>query len=193
MALAPLIIRLGADASSDVLRRCARCTICGHKGATLKHPGWKNGGRVGAVPHRHDDTHDHALRPRVRPFGRPCTEAPSGRQELLFNQGAERVGSLTAATRPPDDPFGLRSGNSVLSSKVADLIGLTTSHPAAPRPASIRSVIKHKTLLGPAINSQVVANVPLEMAFYPKSYRTYPKVGGVLRRSDRDDPEMRMP
>ena len=43
MALAPLIIRLGADASSEVLRRCARCTICGHKGATLKHPGWKNG------------------------------------------------------------------------------------------------------------------------------------------------------
>jgi hypothetical protein len=33
----------------------------------------------------------------------------------------------------------------------------------------------------------------LEMAFYPKNYRTYPKVGGVLRRSDRDDPEMRMP
>jgi len=56
MALAPLIIRLGADASNDVRRRCARCTICGHKGATLKHPGWKNGGRVGAVPHRHDDT-----------------------------------------------------------------------------------------------------------------------------------------
>jgi hypothetical protein len=43
MALAPLTIRWRGDASSDMLRRCARCTLCGHKGATLKHPGWKNG------------------------------------------------------------------------------------------------------------------------------------------------------
>jgi hypothetical protein len=43
MALAPLIIRWGPDASSDMLRRCARCTVCGHKGATLQGPGWKNG------------------------------------------------------------------------------------------------------------------------------------------------------
>ena len=38
MALAPLIIRWGADASSDVLRRSARCSRCGRKGATLQHP-----------------------------------------------------------------------------------------------------------------------------------------------------------
>lgn len=38
MPLAPFVIRWGADASSDVLRRCARCTVCGHKGATLMHP-----------------------------------------------------------------------------------------------------------------------------------------------------------
>ena len=43
MALAPLIIRWGPDASSDMLRWCARCTVCGHKGATLQGPGWKNG------------------------------------------------------------------------------------------------------------------------------------------------------
>ena len=43
MALAPLIIRWGPDASSDMLRQCARCTVCGHKGATLQGPGWKNG------------------------------------------------------------------------------------------------------------------------------------------------------
>jgi hypothetical protein len=35
---APLIARWGADASSDKLRRCARCTACAHKGATLS--GW---------------------------------------------------------------------------------------------------------------------------------------------------------
>src|SRR5262245_6455512 len=29
MALAPLIIRWGPDTSSDVLRQCARCTVCG--------------------------------------------------------------------------------------------------------------------------------------------------------------------
>ena len=69
------------------------------------------------------------------------TEAPSGHQELLFDQGAERVGSLTAAARPHDDPFGLHAGNAVLSRKVADLIGLTTSDQAPP--ASVRSVIRH--------------------------------------------------
>jgi hypothetical protein len=43
MALAPLIIRWGPDASSHLLRHNARCGVCGHRGATLKHPGWKNG------------------------------------------------------------------------------------------------------------------------------------------------------
>ncbi len=40
IAIAPLIIRWGAGASSDKLRHCARCTVCGHKGATLQVPGW---------------------------------------------------------------------------------------------------------------------------------------------------------
>jgi hypothetical protein len=40
MALVPLIIRWGAETSSDRLRRCARCTKCGQKGANLQHPGW---------------------------------------------------------------------------------------------------------------------------------------------------------
>jgi hypothetical protein len=40
LAIAPLIIRWGANASSDKLRRCARCTKCGHKGATLQTPSW---------------------------------------------------------------------------------------------------------------------------------------------------------
>ena len=39
MALTPLIIRWGAEASSDVLRRSARCARCGRRGATLQHPG----------------------------------------------------------------------------------------------------------------------------------------------------------
>jgi hypothetical protein len=38
MPLAPFVIRWGADGSSDVPRRCARCTVCGHKGATMIHP-----------------------------------------------------------------------------------------------------------------------------------------------------------
>jgi len=38
MAIAPLIIRWGGDASSDLLRRSARCTCCGSKGADLQHP-----------------------------------------------------------------------------------------------------------------------------------------------------------
>ena len=42
MAFAPLIIRLGAEASSDVLRHSARCTRCGYRGATLQHPSHKD-------------------------------------------------------------------------------------------------------------------------------------------------------
>ena len=38
MALAPLIIRWGGDASSDLLRRSARCSRCGNRGADLQHP-----------------------------------------------------------------------------------------------------------------------------------------------------------
>lgn len=40
VAFVPLMIRWGADASSDKLRHSARCTVCGHKAATLQHPGW---------------------------------------------------------------------------------------------------------------------------------------------------------
>jgi hypothetical protein len=38
MTVVPLMIRWGPDASSDKLRRSARCTRCGHKGASLQHP-----------------------------------------------------------------------------------------------------------------------------------------------------------
>ena len=43
MAIAPLVIRWGAEVSSNRLRRCARCTVCGHKGATLQAPSWYDG------------------------------------------------------------------------------------------------------------------------------------------------------
>jgi hypothetical protein len=49
MALAPLMIRWGAETSSDRLRQRARCTKCGHKGATLQHPGWA-GTHIGFQP-----------------------------------------------------------------------------------------------------------------------------------------------
>jgi len=49
IALAPLIIRWGADVSSDVLRRSARCSRCGHKGALLTHPSWA-GLQIGFAP-----------------------------------------------------------------------------------------------------------------------------------------------
>lgn len=40
---------LGPNTSSDKLRRCARCTACGRKGATIQHPGW-GGNDVGFLP-----------------------------------------------------------------------------------------------------------------------------------------------
>jgi hypothetical protein len=49
MAIAPFVIRWGPDASSDMLRRSARCQKCGHKGATLSHPSWIENG-VGWLP-----------------------------------------------------------------------------------------------------------------------------------------------
>ena len=49
IACAVPVIRWGPNTSSDKLRRCARCTACGHKGATLQHPGW-GGADVGFLP-----------------------------------------------------------------------------------------------------------------------------------------------
>ena len=43
------VIRWGAGTSSDVLRQRARCTACGHKGATIQHPGW-GGADIGFLP-----------------------------------------------------------------------------------------------------------------------------------------------
>jgi hypothetical protein len=40
VALVPFVIRWGADASSDMLRRHARCMVCGRRGASLQHPSW---------------------------------------------------------------------------------------------------------------------------------------------------------
>ncbi|HEY2533440.1 MAG TPA: hypothetical protein VGJ20_36835 [Xanthobacteraceae bacterium] len=40
MAFAAPVILWGADAPGDVLRECARCTACGSRGASLKHPTW---------------------------------------------------------------------------------------------------------------------------------------------------------
>jgi hypothetical protein len=40
LACAIAVIRWGSKMSSDKLRRSARCTRCGHKGATIQHPGW---------------------------------------------------------------------------------------------------------------------------------------------------------
>ena len=34
--------RWGMDASSDVLRRNARCSACGRRRATLQHPSWRD-------------------------------------------------------------------------------------------------------------------------------------------------------
>jgi hypothetical protein len=48
-ACAVAVIRWGADAPSDKLRQCARCTGCGSKGATLKHPTW-GGNSIGFMP-----------------------------------------------------------------------------------------------------------------------------------------------
>jgi hypothetical protein len=45
----PVLAPVGADASSDGLRRRARCTACGRKGAKLQLPSWADS-VVGRMP-----------------------------------------------------------------------------------------------------------------------------------------------
>ena len=47
MTLAQFIIRWGRI--RRLLRKNARCTACGHRGATLSHSGW-GGSQVGFLP-----------------------------------------------------------------------------------------------------------------------------------------------
>jgi hypothetical protein len=48
-ALTPFIIRWGPNASSDRLRKNARCSSCSGKGVTLMHPSWQDM-QVGTAP-----------------------------------------------------------------------------------------------------------------------------------------------
>jgi hypothetical protein len=50
LALAPFIIRWGETASSDLLRRSFRCTVCGAKGATLMMPSHVGGFGLAPFP-----------------------------------------------------------------------------------------------------------------------------------------------
>ena len=66
MALVPLIIRWGSGVSSDKLRRCAKCTKCGGKGATLSVPTSGPGGQEAMFPDGKEQPSDEpmGLRPR---------------------------------------------------------------------------------------------------------------------------------
>jgi hypothetical protein len=39
VAVASFVIRYGSNTSSNVIRRRARCTVCGHLGCATMHPG----------------------------------------------------------------------------------------------------------------------------------------------------------
>jgi hypothetical protein len=49
LALAPFVIRWGANAPSDVMRERLRCALCGHRDATLQRPSWM-GNEIGEQP-----------------------------------------------------------------------------------------------------------------------------------------------
>ena len=49
MRVSDVIARFGAEASSNVLRHCCRCTECGQRGASIRLPSWVNS-QVGASP-----------------------------------------------------------------------------------------------------------------------------------------------
>jgi len=42
MPVAPYVIRWGGHVSSDALRRSLKCTRCGHRGASLSTPSWRD-------------------------------------------------------------------------------------------------------------------------------------------------------
>ena len=48
-AVAPFVIRWGCEASPDLLRQAARCTVCGGKGAMIRLASW-GGGLIGWMP-----------------------------------------------------------------------------------------------------------------------------------------------
>ena len=57
MAITPLIIRWGGNASSDQLRASARCLKCGKRGADLQHPGAQSSDIAIAYHVRAEDWH----------------------------------------------------------------------------------------------------------------------------------------
>jgi hypothetical protein len=109
VALVPLIIRRGANASSDRLRRSARCGNCRWKGATLQHPSW--GGRetewaVLPAPDRCEQYADPSrstassgfnrapLRPRLPPWPRSLHS-----RKFICAAAARRYATIDAACR----------------------------------------------------------------------------------------------
>jgi hypothetical protein len=83
--------RLGARISSDKLRRCARCTACGHNGAT-SYPGWA-GEHIGFMPFplsRYDAA--SPIEPLPRDHARhPCFAATISRRRIKPASAVEVV------------------------------------------------------------------------------------------------------
>jgi hypothetical protein len=110
MALVPLIIRWGAETSSDRLRQSARCTQCGHKGATLQHPGWA-GTHIGFQPFPVSSSPHHSpkfppnMRSAISP--RPFDQGRDHRRETpsRADEGFNASGATEHWPYPVDDCF----------------------------------------------------------------------------------------
>ena len=79
LALMPLVIRWGIEASSDLLRNRARCTACQHKGATLRLPSYVDAVTGWAMFPMTSDSHNLATpNPADIPAKLPWSGAPLG-------------------------------------------------------------------------------------------------------------------
>jgi hypothetical protein len=84
VAFVPFLIRWGPVASSDLLRRSARCGRCGAKGAALQDPSWGAVMSTGNPFHRPD-----------KPVGSPAVIAAAPLESGEAPADADRGGTIT--------------------------------------------------------------------------------------------------
>ncbi len=135
MALVSLMIRWGADTSSDRLRQCARCTKCGHKRATLRHRG-RAGTHIGfepfpvpVDPRRSPEVLAHDIRSAIspRPVRRGVGSSAGARELLTRLDTGQRCSTSFAAGLSNAGPPSLSQDAKSLDSRTTGMRSCTSA------------------------------------------------------------------